>query len=187
MQNDFLPGGSLAVAGGDAVVPALNEYLRRAYDAGVPVFATRDWHPPQHCSFHAQGGPWPPHCVQGTPGAEIAPALRLPAGTVILSKGSHPAQDAYSAFQDTALDAALAALGVRRLLVGGLATDHCVLQTVRDARARGYAVLVLDDAIRGVDPRRSRAALDEMVALGAVPVTLTLLGSGERPRPTATR
>ncbi len=171
VQNDFLPGGSMGVAGADAVVPVLREYIRRAREAGTRVFATRDWHPPRHCSFHEQGGPWPPHCVQGTPGAEIASGLRLPTEAVIVSKGSSPEEDAYSAFQGTDLDAALAARGIGRILVGGLATDYCVLHTVRDARARGYAVLLLDDAIRGVDPDRSRAARDEMVALGAVPVT----------------
>jgi nicotinamidase/pyrazinamidase len=173
VQNDFLPGGSLAVPGGDEIIPVLDEYVRRAGASGAHVLATRDWHPPRHCSFRERGGPWPPHCVQGTPGAEIAPGLQLPPGALILSKGSDPDRDAYSAFEGTTLDTVLRALGVDRLLVGGVATDYCVLQTVRDARTRGYGVLLLDDAVRGVDAARSAAARDEMIALGARPVTLS--------------
>jgi nicotinamidase/pyrazinamidase len=172
VQNDFLPGGSLGVPGGDAVVPVLNEYIRRAVASGAQIFASRDWHPPHHCSFRERGGPWPAHCVQSSPGAEFAAELRLAKEAVIVSKGSEPDRDAYSAFQGTKLETALRALDVGRLLVGGFATEYCVLETVRDARARGYAVLILDDAIRGVDPARSRAARDEMIALGGIPVTL---------------
>jgi nicotinamidase/pyrazinamidase len=172
VQNDFLPSGSLAVAGGDAVIPVLNEYIRRALASGAHVLATRDWHPPGHCSFRERGGPWPAHCVQGTQGAELAGELRLPAGALVVTKGSDPDRDAYSGFQGTRLDAELRAADVRRLLIGGFATEFCVLQTVRDARAKGYAVLLLDDAIRGVEPARSAAARHEMIAVGATPVTL---------------
>jgi nicotinamidase/pyrazinamidase len=172
VQNDFLPGGSLEVPGGNEVVPLLNEYIRRALAGGAHVFAARDWHPEHHCSFRERGGPWPAHCVQGTPGAQLATELRVPKEAVIVSKGSDLDRDAYSAFQGTKLDTALRAVHVGRVLVGGLATDYCVLETVRDARAKGYAVLLLDDAIRGVDPDRSRAARDEMIALGAIPVKL---------------
>lgn len=173
VQNDFLPGGSLAVPGADAVVPVLNEYVRHAVDGGARVFATRDWHPPGHCSFRQRGGPWPPHCVQGTTGAEFARGLLLPPRAMVLSKGTDREHDAYSAFEDTKLDGTLRALGVSRLLVGGLATDYCVLQTVREARANGYDVMLLDDAIRGIDPLASAAARKEMIALGAIPVTLS--------------
>ncbi len=182
VQNDFLPGGSLAVGDGDAIIPILNEYIRRARGEGEPVFATRDWHPPQHVSFRERGGPWPPHCVHGTRGAAIASDLRLPNDAVIVCKGSDPGRDAYSAFDGTELDSALRALGVGRVLVGGLATDYCVLHTVRDALAKGYAVLLLDDAIRGVDPAKSRAARDFMVASGAVPVTLDTVSSAALPQ-----
>jgi nicotinamidase/pyrazinamidase len=181
VQNDFLPGGALGIPCGDAVVPALDQYVRVAVASGAHVFATRDWHPAQHCSFRPRGGPWPPHCIQGTRGAEIAANLRLTISAVVVSKGSDPERDAFSAFDGTKLDVALRALGVDRVLVGGLATDHCVLQTVRDARAKGYAVLLLDDAIRGLDPARSRAARDEMLALGAVPLTLERLAPVEAP------
>jgi nicotinamidase/pyrazinamidase len=172
VQNDFLPGGSLGVPGGPAVIPLLNEYMRLALAGGAHVFASRDWHPSHHCSFREQGGPWPPHCVQSSHGADFAAELRLPKEAVILSKGTELDRDAYSAFQGTKLETALRALDIGRLLVGGFTTEYCVLETVRDARARGYAVLVLDDAIRGVDPARSKAAHDEMVALGGSPVTL---------------
>ena len=172
VQNDFLPGGSLGIPGGDAVIPVLNEYIRRAVAGGAQVFAARDWHPQHHCSFRDRGGPWPAHCVQGSTGAQFAAELRVPKGAVIVSKGSDLDRDAYSAFDGTKLETALRALDVQRVLVGGLATEYCVLATVRDARAKGYAVLLLDDAIRGVDPDRSRAARDEMTAAGAIPVTL---------------
>jgi nicotinamidase/pyrazinamidase len=172
VQKDFLPGGSLPVPGSDAVIPVLNEWVGRAMAGGAHVFAGRDWHPEHHCSFRERGGPWPAHCVQGTPGAEFAAELRLPKEAVIVSKGSDPDREAYSAFQGTKLETALRALDIERLLVGGFATEYCVLETVRDARAKGYAVIVLDDAIRGVDATRSRAARDEMTALGAIHVTL---------------
>jgi nicotinamidase/pyrazinamidase len=176
VQNDFLPGGSLAIAGGDAIVPLLDRYARAALAAGAHVIAARDWHPEGHCSFRERGGPWPAHCVQGTRGAELAPGLRLPAKAIIVSKGADPEREAYSAFDGTRLDGVLRALGVDRVLVGGLATDYCVRSTVRDARARGYDVLLLDDAIRGVDLDASAAARDEMIASGAVPVTVDSLG-----------
>lgn len=172
VQQDFLSGGSLEVPGSEEIVPALNRHIRKALANRVHVFATRDWHPRGHCSFRERGGRWPAHCVRGTAGAALAPALELPEHAVVFSKGVEPDRDAYSAFDGTNLDGVLRALDVHRLLIGGLATDQCVLQTVRDARSRGYAVLLLDDAIRGVDPARSAAARREMIALGATPVTL---------------
>ena len=99
LQNDFCPGGALGVRGGDAIVPVLNRYLERFGRAGAPVFLTRDWHPPVTRHFRAYGGVWPPHCVQGTRGAEFHPGLAPPAGAVVVSKGMDPEQDAYSAFQ----------------------------------------------------------------------------------------
>jgi len=179
VQNDFLPCGSLAVPGGDAVVPVLDDYVRSAVAAGAHVFATRDWHPPGHCSFRERGGPWPAHCVQGTRGAELAGGLHLPSGVLVVSKGSEPDRDAYSGFDGTKLDACLRARHVERVLVGGLATDRCVLQTVRDARANGFTVLLLDDAIRGLQPAASAAAREEMIASGAIPVTLESLPRAE--------
>ncbi|MHB0974238.1 MAG: isochorismatase family protein [Thiobacillus sp.] len=174
IQNDFLPGGSLAVAGGDEVVPVLNRYIREFVAHGLPVYATRDWHPEGHCSFHAQGGPWPVHCVEGTHGAEFAVALTLPGDTTVISKATMLGQDAYSSFQGTDLDRRLRAAGIRRIFIGGLTTDYCVLNTVRDARTLGYEVFVLADAIRAVDvqPGDGRRAEEEMASLGARLVTL---------------
>jgi len=139
----------------------------------VPVFATRDWHPGGHCSFRERGGPWPPHCVQGSHGAELAAGLRLPPSAVVVSKGAEVDRDAYSGFEGTALDGELRARGVRRLLVGGLATDYCVLNTVRDALAKGYEVVLLRDAIRAVDvhPGDGARAEEEMIRRGATTAT----------------
>lgn len=174
IQNDFLPGGSLAVAGGDEVVPVLNRYIGEFVAHALPVYATRDWHPPQHCSFHAQGGPWPVHCVAGTHGAEFATTLTLPPDTTVISKAILPEREAYSSFEGTDLDSRLRATGIRRLFIGGLATDYCVLNTVRDARRLGYEVLVLADAIRAVDvqPGDGQRAEAEMASLGARRITL---------------
>jgi nicotinamidase/pyrazinamidase len=177
VQNDFLPGGSLAVPRGDEVVEPLNRYAEAFARAGRPVFATRDWHPSNHCSFQAQGGPWPPHCVQDTPGAAFAPGLRLPPGTTVISKATRADKDAYSGFEGTDLDARLKQLGIQRLFIGGLATDYCVLNTVKDARRLGYEVYLLTDAIRAVDvkPGDGQRAEEEMRKLGAKPLTLAAL------------
>lgn len=179
IQNDFLPGGSLAVAGGDEVVPVLNRYIGAFVAQGLPVYATRDWHPERHCSFHAQGGPWPVHCVAGTPGAAFAAALTLPPGTTVISKATSPDQEAYSSFQGTDLDSRLRAAGIRRLFIGGLTTDYCVLNTVRDARHLGYEVFVLADAIRAVEvqPGDGQRAEAEMTSLGAHSITLNGLAA----------
>jgi len=174
IQNDFLPGGSLAVAGGDEVIPVLNGYISEFVADGLPVYATRDWHPEGHCSFHPQGGPWPVHCVAGTHGAAFASSLALPPDTTVISKATSLDQEAYSSFQGTDLDSRLRAAGIRRLFIGGLTTDYCVLNTVRDARRLGYDVMVLADAIRAVDvqPGDGQRAEDEMARLGAHRITL---------------
>ncbi|WP_310446107.1 nicotinamidase [Thiobacillus sp.] len=179
VQNDFLPGGSLAVPHGDEVVPALNRYISAFLAHGLPVYATRDWHPERHCSFHAQGGPWPPHCIVDTHGAAFAATLRLPPATMVISKATRPEQDAYSGFQGTDLDQRLRAAGIRRLYIGGLATDYCVLNTVRDARRLGYAVVLLTDAIRAVDvqPGDGKRAEAEMAGLGVQCITLKELAA----------
>ena len=174
VQNDFLPGGSLAVSHGDAVVPVLNRMIDVFMAQGLPVVATRDWHPQAHCSFGEQGGPWPPHCVAGTQGAAFAAALRLPADAVVISKATTPDKDAYSGFEGADLDQRLRGVGVRRLFVGGLATDYCVLNTVRDALRLGYDVCLLSDAIRAVDVQSGdgQRAEAEMLGLGAHRMTI---------------
>lgn len=169
VQNDFLPGGALGVPQGDEVIPVLNAWIDRFADAGLPVFATRDWHPPAHASFADHGGPWPPHCIAGTAGAGFAQDLKLPAGTVIVSKGTQRDDPGYSAFAGSGLAQRLRSAQVRRLFVGGLATDYCVLHTVRDARANGFEVVLLGDAMHAVDvhPGDGATAIAEMRRLGA--------------------
>lgn len=170
VQKDFLRGGALAVPDGDAVIPPLNGAIRAFSEAGLPIFATRDWHPPDHCSFVHRGGLWPLHCVAGTSGAEFPKSLRLPATTVVISKADDPASEAYSAFAGTDLAGRLSDRRVRRVFVGGLATDYCVLRTVLDARAVGLDVIVLDDAVRAVDVESGDGAraVGRMRAAGAM-------------------
>ncbi|MFZ5877332.1 MAG: nicotinamidase [Nitrospirota bacterium] len=179
VQNDFLPGGALAVPKGDAAVPALNRYLSWWRDKGLPVYATRDWHPAEHCSFRAHGGPWPVHCVAGTRGAEFAPSLDLPNDAIVISKGASRERDAYSGFDGTDLHERLRRAGIRRVFVGGLATDYCVLATVKDALRLGYAVYVLGDAIQAVNVRRDDGAKAEaeMARAGAVNIRYEQIGS----------
>lgn len=174
VQNDFLPGGSLAVPHGDEVIPILNRYIALARSRGVPVFASRDWHPGNHCSFRAHGGPWPEHCVAGTPGAAFAPGLELPPETVVISKAMREDTDAYSSFEGTDLAPRLRKLGVKHVLVGGLATDYCVLNTVRDALKSGFEVLLLQDAIRAVNvrPGDGERAERQMAQAGAVAIRI---------------
>jgi nicotinamidase/pyrazinamidase len=175
VQNDFCPGGALAVPEGDAVVPALNEWTRAFVAAGRPVFASRDWHPAESAHFVAGGGPWPPHCVQETEGAAFHPDLELPPQAVVVSKGSDPAElGGYSAFEGTdsqgqTLAERLQEAGVRHLYVGGLATDYCVRASVLDALKAGLDVTVIGEGIRGVDvqPGDSERAVAEMQAAGA--------------------
>ncbi|MGQ9657118.1 MAG: bifunctional nicotinamidase/pyrazinamidase [Fimbriimonadales bacterium] len=174
VQNDFCPGGALAVSEGDQVIAPLNRAAEAIAQRGGLVIASRDWHPRTTRHFQEFGGKWPVHCVQGTQGAAFHPDLRLPDATVIVSKGTGTEDDGYSAFEGRTEDGktlheVLQAHGVRRLLVGGLATDYCVRASVLDALRHGYEVVVLTDAIRGVNlqPDDSERALQEMQAHGA--------------------
>ncbi len=164
VQNDFCPGGALAVADGDKVVKPLNhaqKFFRH-------IFATRDWHPEDHCSFMGRGGPWPPHCIRNTHGAKFHPDLELTRAWVI-SKATEPDKDAYSGFQGTDLEVRLKREGVKRIFVGGLATDYCVRATALDAASAGFEVVLLEDAARGVDvkPGDSEKAVTEIKSKGA--------------------
>jgi len=174
MQLDFLPGGALGVPKGDEVLAPVNRLLRLFSNQGLPIYASRDWHPENHCSFAARGGPWPPHCVAGTPGAAFSNQLDLPAGTIVVSEADSADADAYSAFNGTNLAARLRERGVRRVVVCGLATDYCVLNTVIDARENGFEVLVVLEAMRAVDvtPGDGERAMARMTGLGAEPVAL---------------
>jgi nicotinamidase/pyrazinamidase len=178
VQNDFLPGGALAVPDGDAVVPVLNRYIQAFADHDLPVFLSRDWHPENHCSFKEQGGPWPPHCVAGSPGAAFASDLVYPTGSTVVDKAQTPEREAYSDFDETDLARDLRERGVERVFVGGLATDYCVLYTVKDALSHGFEVFLLMDAIRAVnvEPGDGERAIEEMQDLGATPIDLSELG-----------
>ncbi len=174
IQNDFLPGGALGVPDGDKVIPVALRYIEKFEAKRNLIVVTKDWHPPNHCSFKEQGGIWPRHCVAATKGAEHPPSFRPPQSVVTVHKATEPDTEAYSAFQGTSLDAQLKQAGIRRLFVGGLATDYCVLNTVRDAFSRGYQVCLLVDGICAVNlqPGDGPKAVDEMVQKGAVPVTV---------------
>ncbi len=173
-QNDFCPGGSLAVADGDAVMPVLNAWATAAQRAGVPIFVSRDWHPPRTTHFKEYGGVWPAHCVMGTPGADFHPNLRVPPDAVIVSKGMGETEDAYSAFaarddSNTLLGALLKAHNVIHLYIGGLATDYCVKSSALDGLEQGVGVTLIFDGIRAVnlEPTDGEQALAEMEARGA--------------------
>lgn len=179
VQNDFCPGGALPVPEGDTVVPVFNQYLARAAAAGMPIFATRDWHPAETRHFAAFGGLWPPHCIQGTFGAEFHRDLRLPPGTQICSKGTTAFEEGYSMIDARLPDGsetldALRSLGIKRLHVGGLTTDYCVRATVLDSLRNGFGVFVLEDASRPVDVAKGdgERAMHEMLAAGAHSETL---------------
>ncbi|MEE9130989.1 MAG: nicotinamidase [Phycisphaerales bacterium] len=170
VQNDFCPGGALPVPDGDTVVAVLNEWIAAALAANVPVYASRDWHPLDHMSFARQGGPWPVHCVQGTPGAALRSDLQLPDDAVIVDKGTDPADEAYSAFANTDLAVRLQQANVTRLWVGGLALDYCVRASVLDARQEGFAVHLIADTTRAVnvEPSDGDKALDAMRDAGVI-------------------
>jgi nicotinamidase/pyrazinamidase len=178
VQNDFCPGGALAVSGGDEVVPVLNRAIARFSDAGLPIFATRDWHPEKTIHFKTQGGIWPVHCVQGTTGAEFHADLKLSDDTLVVSKGMAAEDDSYSGFDatdmsGTSLAELLREKGTERIFVGGLATDYCVKHTVLDGLKAGFKILLLAEAIRAVNlkPRDGELAVAEMVSAGAVKIS----------------
>jgi nicotinamidase/pyrazinamidase len=164
VQNDFCPGGALAVPRGDEVIEPVNRLA-----AGMPlVFATRDWHPRDHGSFASQGGPWPEHCVEGTEGAQLHPGLRPPPGAEIVDKGQDRDTEGYSAFEGTGLESRLREAGATRVHVAGLALDYCVKHTALDARRHGFDVVIHRDATRAVDvrPGDGERALEELRAAG---------------------
>ena len=169
VQNDFCPGGSLAVAHGDEVVAPLNKLMKEFLNRGEPVYKTRDWHPETTKHFTAYGGTWPVHCVQNTRGAEFHPHLLDDPRITVISKGFDESADGYSGFDGTDLAQSLHDEGVEEVWVGGLATDYCVKATVLDARKEGFKVKALADAMRpvNVNPADGGKALDEMSAAGA--------------------
>jgi nicotinamidase/pyrazinamidase len=172
VQNDFCPGGALPVPNGDRVIPVLNKLAAQFAEVGLPVFASRDWHPPDTRHFKSQGGPWPPHCIAGTPGAAFHPALQLPPDAIVVSKGQDKQDDGYSAFEGASSDGRALAdhlreRGITHLSVGGLATDYCVRASVLDARRAGIDVTIVAGGVAGIGEETTRRALEEMQAAGA--------------------
>jgi len=180
LQVDFLPGGKLGVPQGDAVIDPINRLIALYSARGLPVFASRDWHPELHCSFAEQGGPWPPHCVAGTEGAAFSAAMHLPPSAIVVSKAVTDDVDAYSAFNGTGLADDMRARGIRRVAACGLATDYCVLNTVLDGLKEDFEVLIVAEAARPVDvhPGDGDRAMAAMLQAGALPVRLSGSGLG---------
>jgi nicotinamidase/pyrazinamidase len=165
VQNDFMPGGALPVPDGEEVISPINELIASGgFDV---VIATRDWHPPNHQSFTAEGGPWPPHCVAQTPGAELDARLDRAGIDAVVDKGAEPDAEGYSAFASGELGALLREEQVTALTVVGVATDYCVRRTALDALAEALAVRIDTSAVRGIDPAATREALEELAAAGA--------------------
>jgi nicotinamidase/pyrazinamidase len=179
VQNDFLPGGMLAVPRGNEIIPILNRYIALFHTHGLPIFATRDWHPPNHSSFKQQGGEWASHCIAGTFGAEFPVGLNLPSDTVVISKATRQEKDAYSGFDNTSLDGLLKSSRVCRLFIGGMATEHCVFHTVKDAVQFRYVTFLLEDAVRALDrnPGDGLRTLEEMAGLGITPIRFEMLAA----------
>jgi nicotinamidase/pyrazinamidase len=174
VQNDFCPTGALPVDQGDQIVPTLNKYIDKFRRAEASIFATRDWHPQNHISFRQFGGPWPPHCVQGTRGAEFHPDLELPIDVTVISKATDPSKESYSGFDGTQLEQDLKRRRTRRIFVGGLATDYCVKRTVLDGLGAGFEAFLLVDATKGINnkPNDSEEAIGEMIRNGAQMTTI---------------
>jgi nicotinamidase/pyrazinamidase len=183
IQNDFCSGGNISIPQGDSIVPVCNAYIGLFTSLGLPVFASRDWHPEKSKHFQNYGGIWPAHCVQNSYGASFHPRLRLPLDACIVSKGQGPNEESYSAFQGRDYNGALLndlfqQRGITELFVGGLATDFCVKHTVLDALHKNYSVKLLIDAIKGLNSFFTDDAFRSigiMVRYGAVPVEINLL------------
>lgn len=169
LQNDFCPGGALGVDEGDRIIPRINEYVALFLKHRLPVFVSRDWHPPETNHFKAAGGPWPPHCIRDTAGARFHPDFKLPPEAIIISKGTDPQADGYSVFEGrdaagTSFLELLRQMRVQELYIAGIATDYCVRWSAHDAIQHGLAVKVLLDGIKGVNKDDSERALQEIVA-----------------------
>jgi nicotinamidase/pyrazinamidase len=174
VQRDFCTGGALAAPNAERILGPVNRYLAEAHQSGMRVYASRDWHPAVTTHFKAYGGPWPPHCVEGTAGAEFHPDLRLPSDAIVVSKGDVPTRPGYSAFdgrtpEGRALLDDLRAHGIDALYVAGLTTEYCVKETALDAIRAGFRVAVLSDAVAGIDahPGDADRAIQEMIDKGA--------------------
>ena len=169
VQRDFCPGGALPVKKGDAIIEPTNKLISLFEEERSPIFFTRDWHPPNHCSFVPRGQ-WPPHCIRNTPGAEFHHSLYIPERATVISKATKSDTEAYSGFQGTDLEKRLKETGVEEVFVAGLATDYCVKNTVLDGISGGFKVGIISDCVKGVNlrPTDSANAFRTMVAGGAV-------------------
>ncbi|MGB9631057.1 MAG: nicotinamidase [Candidatus Methanodesulfokora sp.] len=172
VQRDFMPGGALPVPQGDSVISPLNSLIELFSSKGLPIVFTRDWHPRDHISFVDRGGPWPPHCVINSEGAEFHPNLIIPPKAIIVSKGTNRDREAYSGFQGTDLHSILLEKGVKRLFVGGVATEYCVKSTVIDALEIGFETIVVEEAVKGINKRDELSAKEEMIDHGAILVKI---------------
>lgn len=184
VQNDFCPGGSLAVPDGDQIIPVVQHYVDSFTAQGLPVIFTRDFHPANHVSFAQQGGPWPPHCVQETVGVDYHPGIKIPPGAYHIIKGFQSDVDAYSGFEgrlrdstdSLTLDNLLHSVNVHEIYLVGLATDYCVHATAFDALRLGYRVIVVEDGVRGVNVNSgdSLRALQDLRQHGAQLISSTI-------------
>lgn len=166
IQWDFCPGGLLPVPEGHQVVPVANQWINAALNLNIPVYLSRDWHPQGHISFKQRGGPWPPHCIQDKDGAQFHPELLLDDRIVVVTKGTRFDRDQNSAFDGTGFEQQLDFDGVKRLHIGGLALDVCVLATAMDALQAGIEVQLIADSTRPVDAENGRRALEKMIKAG---------------------
>ncbi|MDK6028130.1 nicotinamidase [Ignisphaera sp. 4213-co] len=174
MQNDFMPGGTLPVPNALTIISAINKYIELFEKSNALIVATRDWHPPNHISFNTRGGPWPPHCIQNTWGAEFHKDLKLPRNTIVISKAFKEDKEAYSGFEDTELDNTLKSRNIKRLFIAGVATEYCVKATAEDGVKLGYQVFLLEDAIKGIDspPGSEEKAIEDLMNKGVVAIKI---------------
>ncbi len=172
-QNDFFPGGALPVDEGHQIIPVINAWIEASLDEGIPVYASRDWHPINHCSFKEQGGPWPMHCVQESKGAEIHSDINLPSDTILVDTAFESSKEAYSAFQGQtqegiSLDEAMKLSGIKRIWLVGLAQDFCVCETALEGRKKGYTVLLITKGTRPIHEETGEDALERMQNAGVL-------------------
>ncbi len=166
VQNDFCPGGVIPIPDADAIIPVVNEWMHAAVARGLPVVATRDWHPENHVSFEQRGGDMPPHCIQGTRGVDFHPSLDLPQDAVVISKGEDSENDQRSAFDGTTLATRLKQSGVRRIFIAGVAEELGVRDTCLDARDAGFDVCLIPNGTRPYDPTAHADAILELKDAG---------------------
>ena len=168
MQRDFCEDGSLPVRGCSSLIPLINSLIKLFKAGGGKVVASRDWHPSDHISFSTRGGPWPPHCIKNTSGAEFHPGLKLPKDAAVISKATEPDKEAYSAFDGTELHYLLSKWGIKKVFIAGVATDYCVKSSALDALTLGYELYLIKDAVASVTVEGDKKAIKEVLRKGGV-------------------